>query len=574
MDISYAYVKAIFDTLPIGYYLGRKIDTTLSKKSLDSYYKPMADTITISAPCILAACNNSNYINDLNVEELIRGLLYHEISHVILTGKNFINVFNHRFGEKSSKRTKYQTVFNIVEDERIETLLKDYYMNTNFRKNIFIINNFKGQPPMTKDEEFYQLVRFHIGDQKWIDKLGNLITQYKDLNAESSEWSFDRYIADLIRFYDDFCLTSSLPDAPVNEEPQYWSGSTGGSGSSSSSSISSSSQSFDSNEDNDSEDQNNGSGSSDSEDDEDTNDNGNGGSDDNSDGSEDQDKDGAGAGSEEEDAEEKARKEAEAINKDFEDRANKVKEFDTGKMISSKPGSQSSILKKNLNNIFEKFSNNALQGKLTKIITESEKKRGQFSGAFNSYSGRMDPRAVGDRDDYKWWVKKNRDANLKRYSKTHFNLFIDHSGSFERCNKAINELLWALNSIKSPDFDFDVITIDTEIVEWETSDQYEFYANGGTNLTNEIAPVIRRHQRPGCNNFNIVVFDGAAHGYGRYTTMNEPFNHFDTRNTILVVDKENSDFVRHLRNCKKEIIDKNYEITFIDTVLGLLERTI
>ena len=48
MDISYAYVKAIFDTLPIGYYLGRRIDVMLNESGDQAYFSPFEDKIIIT----------------------------------------------------------------------------------------------------------------------------------------------------------------------------------------------------------------------------------------------------------------------------------------------------------------------------------------------------------------------------------------------------------------------------------------------------------------------------------------------------------------------------------------------
>ena len=84
--VSFNLVKNIFDTLPIGYYLGRSIDVELSKTSTDSYFDPINDNIVISYEMInIATADFDIDVNDANIESIIRGLLYHEIAHVILT---------------------------------------------------------------------------------------------------------------------------------------------------------------------------------------------------------------------------------------------------------------------------------------------------------------------------------------------------------------------------------------------------------------------------------------------------------------------------------------------------------
>ena len=64
--------------------------------------------------------------------------------------------------------------------------------------------------------------------------------------------------------------------------------------------------------------------------------------------------------------------------------------------------------------------------------------------AINAYSGVFDPRSVG-RQDYKYFIQKNRAGNVKRFSKIKLNLFIDDSGSFKDSENVVNsnKLLFA-----------------------------------------------------------------------------------------------------------------------------------
>ena len=48
MSVSYLEVKKVFDTLPVGYYIGRDVKRELSESENGSYYDPMNDKITIS----------------------------------------------------------------------------------------------------------------------------------------------------------------------------------------------------------------------------------------------------------------------------------------------------------------------------------------------------------------------------------------------------------------------------------------------------------------------------------------------------------------------------------------------
>ena len=160
MTLTYPIVKAIFDTLPIGYYLGRPIDCELSSDATSSYFDISTDKIIISYNMIAdAAKEMTSSVSDAEIEQLIRGLLYHEVSHVIL----------------SPRHIEITPAINIVEDERIESVCRNTYLNTDFYDNIIKLNHFKGEAPTTADEAFYQLVRFHIGDEEWLKRCRELI---------------------------------------------------------------------------------------------------------------------------------------------------------------------------------------------------------------------------------------------------------------------------------------------------------------------------------------------------------------------------------------------------------------
>ena len=544
MEITYAFIKSIFDTLSVSYYLGRKIDVVLSKTSKNSFYAPEKDLIVISAPSIARVIFEGNF-DRAYIEQVVRGLLYHEVSHVILSGKNWIGIASNK---------KEQKNLNIFEDERIETILANYYINTNFKKNIILLNNYHGQAPRNADEAWYFTVRFHVGEAKWIDYTEQLINKYADLTATASRYEWREYLSDIMDFYNEFCKdwnenneeTESAPSEEDEEKSESefqksFFGSDGHDGDAEDYDFDENASGNDVPNDADSDDEANGSGKSD-----DKSDEADKKSDKESDNGEESDK---------------------MTEEEAEERANNTRKFKSA-ANKNQPGSTSPILRKAFEN-FNDFENANLTAKLAKILMMANKKKGFYSNSRSTYnSGRINPRSIKD-DNYKWFIDKGHNSD-KRYSKIHFNLFIDNSGSWS-AELEINQLIRALNKIKSPDFDFDVITINTNIVEWPTSDAYVFEASGGTDLSNAIAPVIKKHTKAGCYNYNIVVFDGAAHGY--YNTS-EPFLNFNTDNTILVVDDSNKDFVKNCNTCKKKIISDNYAAHFIDAIIELLERTI
>ena len=79
MEITFAKCEQILDTLPIGYYTGRRIPTSLDETAETSMYSPMEDRIIVSYPII--AHRMSMLPETADVEEAVRSMLYHEVSH-------------------------------------------------------------------------------------------------------------------------------------------------------------------------------------------------------------------------------------------------------------------------------------------------------------------------------------------------------------------------------------------------------------------------------------------------------------------------------------------------------------
>jgi hypothetical protein len=201
------------------------------------------------------------------------------------------------------------------------------------------------------------------------------------------------------------------------------------------------------------------------------------------------------------------------------------------------------------------------------------KKRANSGASISSYSGHMNIRAVGTRDDYRWWSTGNRNGHLKTTTKVHFNLFIDNSGSFSDNDDATNTLIKALDRLsrKFTDFTFDVITINTRIEEWNGHNQI-FRSYGGTELSNRISEVIKRHTKSNARNINIVLFDGEAHS--RCSIENEPFRHFNNIDNFIISDYDNKHYIDPVITKAKVTYCRNYCTEFVNTVCTQLEKTL
>ena len=112
-NLEFNLVQEVLRTLPIGYYLGRNIEVELSHDD-HSYYMPDKDKIVIGYGSIKRSYNmymsNASDMTEkyqFDLEELVRSILYHEISHVILTPARL----------KSMALSKYDDIINMPADE-------------------------------------------------------------------------------------------------------------------------------------------------------------------------------------------------------------------------------------------------------------------------------------------------------------------------------------------------------------------------------------------------------------------------------------------------------------------------
>ena len=172
MELSFAKCESIMNTLPIGFYTGRRINVKIDKKVKTSYYDPMEDSIVVSYP-IIAHRMKVMPEGSCDEEEAVRSMMYHEVSHAILT---------------PAEALQNSFAVNCMEDERIETVLRNYFHGVNFRKQLLDVHG--GHIPKATDTQsaFFNAVRFGLGTSRVQKEVQRIISKYAPMNRATARW--------------------------------------------------------------------------------------------------------------------------------------------------------------------------------------------------------------------------------------------------------------------------------------------------------------------------------------------------------------------------------------------------
>ena len=474
-------VEKILQQLPVSYYLKRKIDVKLDEIISTSQIDIHNDKLLVSY--------NQVKNSDVNTEQDIRCCLYHEVSHAFLTPLTLW----------------MSDIINIFEDERIETICKDYYIDTDFKSFCKKINHYsKGMQPSNTRQAFYFVVRFRDGKQQFVNRVDSLIRKYALLNRSASRKLSSQYYNDIMNLYYDISSDFRLSQQE----------------------LSSTSAQSSSNEDTDFEIDENDS---------------------------------------------------------VEDTSNEDTDFEIDENDSSLDNISDEVFKdaitkslKKLNTEFKHLIDIAFQNKFKQIIARKNNFTKMNGSAINSYSGVFDSRSVG-REDYKYFVQKNRLGNVKRFSKLKLNLFIDTSGSFYLSQEVVNKMLYNLKSLEkqTSDFKFDVISmgIGQKILD---KDKRQIICMGGNEITSDIFTQFNKVQDNASNNINIVMFDGYAFSHigdiQIESTEASNFKAFNHSNCMIISDTCNAKYIdRYCPSCKKVYQDTDYANKLIASVMKVLQ---
>lgn len=538
MNVSFGYCEDVLKTLPVGYYLGHPVALRLDPTGDHTYFELGCERVTIGFINVVEACKSAP--DTYNRETIIRSLFYHEISHAIMTPvtlpdaekcrDSIMSEFRQTLPASKRKNAKQMPnpkaippeqlgyimdhlhdIVNIFEDERIETLLRTYYMNVDFKRLVVLLNgdpkSFCDRDPMGR---FFATVRYRHGDPMLVQQVQWLINKYQKLTNGSSGYAALDYIVKIVWLMYNVMRTMPMQDAQ-DEKPMQ------------------SAQ--------DPQPQSNGKPS---------------------------------AQTSEQPAQAPQPSQGEQQPLTNEEIAEIMKQVEP---FLQSFDSEDDMLK--LKDMFKKRSTNpqavAVEAKVNKVLMSALNKQKNQSSGSHGYAGRIDPRAVVNRD-YRWFAKKNQGSAAKRFNKVRFNLFVDSSGSFCSSQTAVNALICALKKIESDNRDFSVRVV---------------HCGAGTQLTQPDDPYVEcvnysfldadtkskydSLQTPNTTNVNIVVFDGLMRGKDGST--DKAYGAFNHPNCIIVSDKDNEKFINdYAPQAKSVIVSGYYADVFTDIVLSQVEK--
>lgn len=509
---TFIEIENILKTLPVGYYIGRNVPLKLTNEN-DSYYVPMDDEAYISYPMLNDVMTKiESKLNDENIERLTRTLTYHEISHAFITPKSF----------------RMNKIMNVFEDERIESMCRNYYKSVDFKELLMLVNDWDGKTEPAHDTPFsvwYSLVRYHLGKPRFLIKVAALLKKYHKLHRFSDCWSCYNYKDEIMALYreveEDF-LKDELEkqrkaeeEAKAADEEKQKNNNTG--------------MSMNAGDDNDAEE-------SDEMNETEFN----------------------GVGQSEVSPEE-------LREKQLKEQLNEMSDEELQELFENITRAADEEVKK----LFEKsqvYVNPGVQERLANIILANKKVTKSNASAINAYSGVFDPRSV-IRDDYKWFVQQNRQGNVKQFSKIKLNLFIDNSGSFDPNETFVNQLLFALKKLEQqePNFTFDLITMNTRF-ELKKKNERELHCYGGNDIPAYAEGIIKKVQDRQSMNYNIVLFDGDALSDPTEGRSGKQFKRFNMPNTVMILEDSNRKYAETYCKGIKRIYTRRYAAELIDQV--------
>lgn len=500
--VQFETANQILKTLPVSFYLKRRVNVELQDVDT-SYCNIFENKIVIS----YKQFKDANITNE-NAESDIRCLLYHEVSHAFLTPLELPDTI-YRWGLLDE-----QAIINIFEDERIETICRNYYHDVNFKQFVKKLNHFDGSTPaIDAMDYFYRIVRFDAEDANFVNEKNAIILKFKNLNRETNFSLSNDYHDEVIAFYQRVAFKFKLITANQNSNSE-------------------------------NEEENN-----------------------------------------EENNKEENNEEEKVNNKVASDTSNEENNEQISSIMIEGKNEEADNFSESIENAIRDFNTSMnslhdedMKQKLEEIILRKKTFKKQNGSAINGYSGVFDARSVA-RDDYKYFVKKNRLGNVKKFSKIKMNLFIDCSGSFCNSKDVVNKMLFNLSLLEKQDkdFSFDLVKMSTTDTLTKKNER-QIKCSGCNDIKKSIFTTYNKVNSNDANNINIVLFDGYAFSDVSSSAIRrqhmENFKAFNHNNCIIISDVSNKQAIeKYAKNAKSVFIDDKYADVLIKTILTMLRQS-
>lgn len=509
MKLENHTIKSILDTLPIGYYLGRRLTVEFDETAETSYFIWADDKIVISAPIIKQAVRNLP--DTCDIERSVRSMLYHEVGHAIMTPEPAI--------------LHIDNIVNIFEDERLETILNDYFENVDFKEQLFNITEFKYEAPHSPLDAFYQIVRFRFGKPKFVNAVSQIINKYELINASvccnSCSECHNKYNCSPCQYSIDIhdlytAIEKDFNSNNYSTNPNQYMNDI----------INSLSQDIN-----------------------------------HSQGKQTKTKNCQQCDNADTEIDIENMTEAE-LSEIFESLKQSTEQNAKNESRGKGEGSKANTIMKSASS---RYINKSLQDKLELIFRQFNSRANMNGGAMHSYSGVFNPKNVLN-NDYRYFDRKCIKGSAKGFSKFHLNLFIDRSGSYKDNEEKTNELLYSLYQLEKENSEFTFTFISCGVGQTIEKKGSFLKCNDGTELTRDIKLQFTQLQKANAVIYNIVMYDGEA--TDRKTHKN--WSAFNTPNTTIIYERGNKYAVETY--CPKA--KKIYTIRFCDELIDNVIKTL
>lgn len=570
MKITYEEMKDIAKTLPIGYYLGRRVEVMIDPSG-GAYADIVKNVIHVGFDIIRQAADHIDAAEAAkwDRENLLRCVLYHEVGHLLLTHEyvgRYTDCVEYLPFKNSKVRdwaydlgsTQRHAIMNIFEDERLECILSSFFMGVDFKAFCKLVN--KGCSAKDDIMKLGDIIRLRKTTKEISDRVDDIIDKHCGISAGRN----DNYVYDLMKSYvgDVLTLAYDLIHTPPKDEKKDEKSDEAGK-------PDESDDSSDGSPDDPSEDKRNptegkdegkdeGKGEDkgkDGDDEDDGEDDGKGDDGDSS-GEDGEDKDGDGGTGEEGDSSEASSENAESVDGDPSDAE------DDESITPRKPHVCSDFLANAADGLFA-TPTPEVGAKFDQLARRLAKRKGlHAAGCYSALHGKINvKRDAMDKDRI---FRRSSDVGDMINSGTNITLWVDVSGSFASSVPILNRILSAANRVMSMSRNMSISVVkmnDKAVVAGDNN--WEIEAGGGNYIGKSYLNAWRKTRNKSCRNIDIVVFDGDAKS--DYPDPGEEWSGRPIEQTIwdhpdchIISDEYNSYYFDTLHNAHVTYVKGNY----------------